>query len=536
MSTAQSETPEFSGLRAFFWPVHAYELKKLLPMLAIFFLISFNYNILRVLKDPLVMHAEGSGAEVIPFIKVWVMFPGSVLMTFLFTRLSNHLSRERVFYLMTTIFLSYFVLFALFLYPNQDLLQADGAAEYLKTILPAGAKGFIAMIRNWPATGFYVMSELWGNIVLFVLFWGFANQITRLGEAKRFYGLFGIGANFSGFVSGVLGAFLAKGTLDLGFSFGATPWAQSLNLQIAAVTLSGLLLMALFRWFNRSILTDDRFKPLDNVADTKGEKMRFSMRDNLSTLFRSRYVLSIAIIVLSYNLVINLVEVLWKHEVKELYPDARSYTEYMNWVTSLIGVLATSTALFISGNSIRKCGWTFTAMLTPAILFVTSIGFFGFFFLKEYGYDMMLGAINMSPLAIVVFFGSAQNVMSRASKYSVFDATKEMAFIPLSHEDKVKSKAAIDGVCSRLGKSGGALIHQSLLMTFGSLTVSAPYVAGFLMTTISIWIIATYLLGKQFNALSSSTKRTPSPILAQNDRSEPKLAQEALVLKEQQAM
>lgn len=76
MSVSDSGIQEFSGWRAYLWPVHRYELKKLIPMLLIFFLISFDYNILRAMKDPMVVTAESSGAEVIPFIKVWVMFPG----------------------------------------------------------------------------------------------------------------------------------------------------------------------------------------------------------------------------------------------------------------------------------------------------------------------------------------------------------------------------------------------------------------------------------------------------------------------------
>ena len=90
----------------------------------------------------------------------------------------------------------------------------------------------------------------------------------------------------------------------------------------------------------------------------------------------------------------------------------------------------------------------------------------------------------MAPLALVVFFGGAQNCLSKAAKYSVFDATKEMAFIPLDHDVKLKGKAAIDGVGSRLGKSGGSLIHQGLLMMFGSLSLSSPYVAVILMVFI----------------------------------------------------
>ena len=77
-----------------------------------------------------------------------------------------------------------------------------------------------------------------------------------------------------------------------------------------------------------------------------------------------------------------------------------------------------------------------------------------------------------------------------------------MSFIPLSAECKLKGKAAIDGVGSRLGKSGGSVIHQFLLMIFGTVSASTPYVAGIMLIVIFAWISSTFSLGKQFNALS----------------------------------
>src|SRR5262249_12963747 len=111
---------------------------------------------------------------------------------------------------------------------------------------------------------------------------------------------------------------------------------------------------------------------------------------------------------------------------------------------------------------------------------------------------------SMSPLAICIFFGATQNILSKASKYSVFDTTKEMAFIPLDHESKLKGKAAIDGVGSRLGKSGGSIIHQGLLLVFKSLNASAPYVAAILVGVIGVWFMATKSLGRQLHALTSN--------------------------------
>jgi AAA family ATP:ADP antiporter len=117
--------------------------------------------------------------------------------------------------------------------------------------------------------------------------------------------------------------------------------------------------------------------------------------------------------------------------------------------------------------------------------------------------DTFLALLGTSPLAIAVMFGAAQNALTKASKYSVFDATKEMAYIPLSHESKLKGKAAIDGVGSRLGKSGGSLIHQSLLMIFVTVSAAAPIVSLILFAMIIFWFFAVKELGIHFKEISN---------------------------------
>ena len=506
----------FSKLRAFFWPVHRHELKKLVPMLLIFFLLSFDYNVLRCMKDTIVVTAKNSGAEVIPFIKVWVMFPTSVLLTYLYLRLSNRFEKETVFYSMLSLFLVFFGLFAFYIYPNRDSFHLHSCANSLSEILPKGFKGFVSMIRYWSFTLFYVMSELWSNIILFLLFWGFANQVTKLDEARRFYGLFGVGTNFSGIAAGQLSIFAIRmGDMTTTTSLASSAntldeaWGASLKLLVVMVLAAGFLAMIIFRMLNKTLEQHPELSADEESVTKKKEKRpKLSMRENFRYLLNSPYMLYLVIIVVSYNVVINLVEVLWKHEVKELDPDPRSYNIYMSEVTTIIGIMATFVALFVSSNSLRFFGWTKTAMITPAILLITSIGFFGFFFLKDVPFAVESMAQGFSPLAMVVFFGTLQNCCSRAAKYTVFDATKEMVFLPLSKEEKIKGKAAVDGVCQRLGKSGGSVVYQGLLLIFSTITASAPYVAVILFTIIGFWMIAVRKLGQQF-ALKTQSETAP---------------------------
>lgn len=496
--------PQFGALRSFFWPIYSHELKKIVPMIFILFFICFNYTIVRNMKDSLVVTV--SGAEVIPFIKVWVMLPSAVLLTLLFSRLCNIFSQERVFYIIVSLFLVGFALFAYGLYPNREALTPIESVKFLQQNLPAGFKGLISMYQNWTLTAFYVMSELWGSMVLVVLFWGFANEVTPLKEAKRFYSVFPIWLNIATITASQVSNWVTRGHV----SEGANPWDNTLSSLVGLLLISGVLSMIAYWLTNRYVLTGEAFEDLHTVKKEAApkEKKKISFRESIAYVSNSKYLVCIAIVVVAYNLVINLVEVVWKDQLRLLYPLATDYNTYMNNLTTVTAVLASLMALMIP-KMFSRMGWTKTALVTPILMFGTSLFFFFFLIFQTSLTETFLAVLGLSPLFLAVFFGSAQNVLSKTCKYSVYDATKEMAYIPLSHECKLKGKAAIDGVGSRLGKSGGSLIHQGLLMVFVTLSASAPYVAAILMIAIFLWILAVKALGVQFNELTDEQAAAP---------------------------
>ena len=522
MSSNSNTSPElgFGTIRSCIWPIHRHELRKVMPMFLMISLICFNYGILRNMKDAIVVTA--SGAEVIPFIKVWAMLPGAILLTFLFTKLSNYFSQERVFYFMMTGFLLCFALFAFVLYPMRDTLHPHALADRLELLLPIGFRGLISMLRNWTFTGFYVMSELWGGIILNVLFWGFANEVTRVQEARRFYSMFGIGANTAAIFAGQAAIFLTnETTIKSILPLGSDIWEQSQMILVAVIIFSGIATMCIFRWMNRNVLTDPSFDEFHHNKRVTKAKGKLSFRESFSYLSNSNYLICIAILVISYNLVINLVEVVWKDQLRLMCPDPTEFNTYLNNLTSCVGIISAILAIFMA-KIISRFGWTNTALITPAIMLVTCVGFFSFLLFQDKLSELAFALTGSTPLMIAVFFGGVQNCLSKAAKYSVFDGTKEMAYIPLSHESKLKGKAAIDGVGSRLGKSGGSFIHQGLLMVCSTLLASAPYVAAILMVVIGFWIVAVRILGKKFYDLVNSQQ------IGISTEPEPQLAKEPL--------
>lgn len=456
----------------------------------------------------MVVTASNSGAEAIPFIKVWAILPSAILLTFIFTRLANKFSREKVFYIMMTFFLSFFFLFTFVLFPAQEYLHPNGLADKMQLILPEGFKGFIAIFRNWTFTLFYVISELWGTAILSVLWWGFANEVTNVGEAKRYYGLLAIGANIAGILSGQAAIYFSGNIFFSWLPYGKNAWEQSVLFLNCVIIVSGIFTIAIFRWLNIHVI-----RPAENAhpVHLRPAKVKMSMRKNFSYLAKSKYLICIALIVFAYNVAINLIEVVWKNQIKQLYPNPNEYNVYMGEVMTFMGIIATITSIFITGNVIRRFSWTASAMIPPAIMLLTGVSFFVFVLFQYSGLTWIAAFIGSTPLVLSVFLGSIQNCLSRASKYTLFDATKEISFIPLSNESKLKGKAAIDGVGSRLGKSGGAVIHQGLLLVFSTVAASTPYVAGIFLVVVFIWVLAIVSLGKQFDELVEENGKLDIP-------------------------
>ena len=247
-----SLSSRLSKFRLFFWPIRFRELKKFIPMFLMCFFICFIYSLLKVAKDTLVITA--SGAEVIPFIKVWVILPCALLITMVFTKLTTRFKSSTIFYIMMGFFLSFFLLFAFVLYPLQDFLHPHGFANYLETILPQGFHGLVAIIRNWTFTLFYVMSELWGSAIMTVLLWGFINEVTKVEEAGRFYGILSVGSNISTALAGYIAVHPPSGPfLQLPYFCQSDPWGNCLMVITLIISLFGVSSMFLLRYLSRVV-------------------------------------------------------------------------------------------------------------------------------------------------------------------------------------------------------------------------------------------------------------------------------------------
>ncbi|PIA65406.1 hypothetical protein AQUCO_00100710v1 [Aquilegia coerulea] len=477
------EKPKFLG-------IEIVTLKKIIPLGLMFFCILFNYTILRDTKDVLVVTAPGSSAEIIPFLKTWVNLPMAIGFMILYSKLSNVLSKKALFYTVIFPFIAFFGAFGFVLYPLSNVFHPTVLADKLLATLGPRFLGPIAILRIWSFCLFYVMAELWGSVVVSVLFWGFANQITTIDEAKKFYPLFGLGANVALIFSGRTVKYFSH--LRSNLAPGVDGWALSLKGMMSIVVMMGLAISFLYWWVNAYV-------PLPERKSKKKEKPKMGTMESLKFLVSSRYVRDLATLVVAYGISINLVEVTWKSKLKAQFPSPNDYSAFMGDFSTATGI-ATFTMMLLSQYIFDKYGWGVAAKITPTVLLLTGVGFFS---LIIFGGPLapIIGQLGITPLLAAVYVGALQNIFSKSAKYSLFDPCKEMAYIPLDEETKVKGKAAIDVVCNPLGKSGGALIQQFMILTFGSLANSTPYLGGVLLLIVFAWLGAARSLDSQFTAL-----------------------------------
>jgi len=500
--TTKTEAPKesaFKGLRGIFWPVHGFELKKFLPMGLMMMCILFNYTILRDTKDTLMVNSPGGGAECLSFLKLYGVTPSAILFMILFIKLANVFSREKLFYVIVTPFLAFFTAFAFLIYPNKEALHMSMASIQAAQASLPNLHWLIPVIGNWSFSIFYILSELWGSVMLSMLFWQFANEITKVTEAKRFYGLFGMIGNVGLLLSGPFIILTAKYAKTLPADVDA--FGINLKFLMSGIALSGLILIYTYRWMHKNVLTNPTlYQP--GQGSKKKEKAKLSVMESFRYILKNPYLGLIAVLVLSYGITINLVEGVWKGQIKLAFPDKNDYNMFMGQFSTWTGAI-TIFLMVVGNNILRKLSWTKAAILTPLMVLATSAVFFLVVWdgTKSAPTAPLMGT---TVVLVAVMVGMIQNVMSKGTKYSLFDSTKQMAYIPLDPEAKVKGQGAVEVIGGRAGKSGGAFIQSTLLAVIGGSVslASLTYILGPLVIIIcAVWALSVLRLGKRFTSL-----------------------------------
>lgn len=437
---------------------------KFLLMMTLMFCVLLNLNSVRILKDSLII--SSLGAEIINFIKLWIEMPAGILFVIVYNKLINIFDTEGVFQIIVMGFTITFATFVFIILPNQGILNVDNSLiDSLIDTYP-NFKFFIMMFGNWTIVIFYVIASLWPVIIYSLLFWQLMNKINTGSEAINNYPVINFIGQLNLLLSGSIITFLS-GKDQLFFSFISNVFGNQnaiVNiLSILVIITSFIIITVLF------IIRKKDYNSNRKSFSVKKKYYNLNTKESIKVIFASKTLIYIFILVASYSVTINLIEGLWLSKAKEFYTNEDELIHYQGKVLFWTGAF-TLAATVSSSFFLKYKRWLFSATLTPIISVLAGGAFFLSVYFETDIKEYVIFNNFITPLVLIITLGALQNIFIKGVKYSYFDITKEMLFIPLDRELRTKGKAAVEIIGARSGKLV-SIFFQFSLFTF------MPYVS-----------------------------------------------------------
>ena len=169
--------------------------------------------------------------------------------------------------------------------------------------------------------------------------------------------LFGMGANVALIFSGQYVKWVSR--LRANLPPGVDAWGMSLKYLMGAIVAGGGCMLGLFSHMQRNVMTDPACVDQQKQAQKKKrKKTKMSLKDSAKFLMSSPYIRDLAILVISYGMCINIVEVSWKAKLKAAFPNPNEYSAFMGNFSSATGTV-TLFMMLLGRTIFEKFGWRF---------------------------------------------------------------------------------------------------------------------------------------------------------------------------------
>lgn len=503
----------------------------LFPLMSMYFVMLLINTILRDTKDTMLVNSV-AGVAAIPILKSWVTIPTSFAFFVAYSKLvhSPSLSPRGKFVTILFSFAGFFTVFALGVYPLRKYVSPRAWAQSVRahSHKESGLGTFASTLEEWTLGLFYIVCELWSSAVCQLVFWGVANDVMTIREAKEIYPIIGAMGNFGLVVAGrLLLTFADRRDVDSARAYlyvidkhhdriknaSSAGMSERLIMDPLETGWAGTLFMiAMLVCVGSVFITvcyDDVYRrqrlyhaPVKRQEDAKDDSVRGGKREHsMSTweaaqfLYHSKPLRLVTVLVASYGVSSSLIEISWKGQVKLAFESSGEYSRFMGSFWTWTG-LSSMACMVLSRVMLHRLGYRVAVLFTPLVMLCAG----GLFF--AVAVSVALGgeeeAIQGSAkLNVAAYAGAIAVLVSKSAKYAVFDATKEMVFIPLDEESRSVGKAAIDVVAYRLSKSGGSFVLQFVLLAFGNLEGSGlGPIAGLFLVILLAWMHTAYETGK----------------------------------------
>lgn len=419
-----------------FTDVRVGEARMALLMMLTSFLILTAYLIAKVVREPLIL--SGGGAEIKAYLSAFQVAL-LLLVVRLYAYMVNKLNRRRLINSVVLFFAACLLVFWL-------SLTVFGAFR---------GSGMIYFL--W--VGIF-------SLVTIAQFWSFANDVYTPEQGKRLFVLLALGASLGGVFGPVLSGYL----LDIAGLYNLLPVS-------AGVLLLSLLLM---NYIEARTPVAGR-----SGSQTAENDQGFSKDGAMKVLFRNRYLLMIAFLILLTNWVNTTGEYILGRTVEEtaaaMFSNVANATDLQHKFIGgfyadfygLVGLAGLLIQLFLVSRIIKYLGVRFSLMLLPAI----AVG----------GYL----AMAFAPVLVLVRWAkTAEN----STEYSLNNTVRQILFLPTTREEKYKAKVAIDTIFHR---AGDLLSAGLVFLGAGLLSFSLPQFAMIAMGLALVWLILAFHIGKE---------------------------------------
>jgi ATP/ADP translocase len=324
--------------------------------------------------------------------------------------------------------------------------------------LLVGFWGLYQFPWTWVPVVFYV-----GSSIIYAMmvsqFWSLANHVFDARQAKRLFGLVGAGALLGGIAGGQL-ARVASGL------FGTS----STLLIAAGVLVVVAVLMSSTRKYQPEAEKVGTGTKLDKLDRARG---------GLGTVLQSRLLQAIALLTVLTVMVSQIIDLQFNWAVEQTITGLDQRTAFYGNFFSVMGIAALIFQLVFTSRIHRLLGVVFAVRVLPVTM--------------AFGTGALLFSAGFMPTGLIAA-ALLLKLSESGLRYSLDQATRELLYLPVPSQARIKAKAFIDVFLQRGAKGLAALLLVPV--TIGVMTaVDAGWIS---LVLIVIWVAVTVWLRREY--------------------------------------
>jgi ATP/ADP translocase/CRP-like cAMP-binding protein len=278
---------------------------------------------------------------------------------------------------------------------------------------------------EWVSAAFFVFSVMLG-ILLISQFWTLANEIYDPRQARRIFGFIGGGAS----LGGALGAAI-------------TAWT------VAQVGLDNLLLVSAVSLAVCVVIVAlaVRRQPVEPVdAPLPGVEQGVGMGEAIRLLGQSRHLQIISLVIAFAAMGAAIIDQQLNMAAAAMRDTDAGLTSFLAEITFYLSLVSFVVQVGLTSRIHRSLGLTFALLVLPMGLGVAATAI------------LLTGALWATSVA---------KVLDSSLRYSLDKTTREVLFLPLPPDLKLRAKAFIDVTMDRMAKAAGNLLALVLIKPWG---------------------------------------------------------------------